>query len=205
MLLQVHTINILKASRANLKLEVGLQAFQYVSPPRVTVYLHICYASSAADGRQTFQLDPPPDSAGKSTATRTRKRKTPPPQGGEEANTAPPPTGPGQQQFAYAAESPVQPPTSEQTQQGPGYPLDPSIQSFANDGGGATDREQEGRPSATPAASGNPRIVNPSKRAEQNRKAQRAFRERRDACVVCNALTRPFDSMRIIWQSCKGS
>jgi hypothetical protein len=59
--------------------------------------------------------------------------------------------------------------------------LDPNIQSFSNDGSVAADHEREGHPPAPPTTPGTTRIVNPSKRAEQNRKAQRAFRERRDA------------------------
>lgn len=52
------------------------------------------------------------------------------------------------------------------------------MQAYNGDGTPVDDRDLEERGGPGSAAN---RAVNPSKRAEQNRKAQRAFRERRDA------------------------
>lgn len=85
-----------------------------------------------------------------------------------------------QQQFAYAGDGQGQPGGGEPPQPGAQYALDPGMQTYNGDGTPVDERdlEEHGGPGSAAAAN---RAVNPSKRAEQNRKAQRAFRERRDA------------------------
>lgn len=74
---------------------------------------------------------------------------------------------------------------NEQQQAQPGaqaYPLEPGMQTFGSDGNNnGDDGEHDENTGHTGTSSTPSRQVNPSKRAEQNRKAQRAFRERRDA------------------------
>lgn len=136
------------------------------------------------DGQQTFRMNTVVESP-EPAARRTRKRKTPPPQStGAPAQSS----GPGQQQFAsYAGaggEAGQQTSSTEQTQQSSGYSLDPGMQAFVGDANNAEEADREERATSGPhSPSGSSRPVNPSKRAEQNRKAQRAFRERRDAHV----------------------
>lgn len=126
--------------------------------------------------------------AAKPVSTRGRKRKTPPPthDAGDQVSAAA-----GQfASFAGAvdAEQPQQQQTSSQ------YSLDPGMQAF-NGGGEVDDGEHGDRSpgghSASGAGGNSSRSVNPSKRAEQNRKAQRAFRERRDAYVLLRLFFRP--------------
>ena len=49
---------------------------------------------------------------------------------------------------------------------------------------GASPQSQSVSPGREASSAPNSRALNNTKRAEQNRKAQRAFRERRDACVL---------------------
>jgi len=104
---------------------------------------------------------------------RTRKRKSP-----SSTDASPLQSGQGQYEFETSAQSAAEHHQQTTSQ----FALDPGMQTFAGSDGHAgmsgedgDDHSQQGR---SPA---NSRPVNPSKRAEQNRKAQRAFRERRDA------------------------
>lgn len=125
--------------------------------------------------------------AAKPASTRGRKRKTPPPthDAGDQVSAAA-----GQfASFAGAVDAgqPQQQQTSSQ------YSLDPGMQAF--NGGGEVDDGEHGDRSPGGHSSGaggnSSRSVNPSKRAEQNRKAQRAFRERRDAYVLLHLFFLP--------------
>lgn len=113
---------------------------------------------------------------------RTRKRKTPPTQANDTASSSSL-TG-GQYEFETSAQGAAEHPHHQQQQSTSQFALDPGMQTFVSTdgmGGGGEDdhgEDQGGSQGRSPASS---RPVNPSKRAEQNRKAQRAFRERRDA------------------------
>lgn len=107
---------------------------------------------------------------------RTRKRKSPPTQSNNTASSS----LAGQYEFETSAQGAAEHPHHQQQQSTSQFALDPGMQTFVSTDGGDDDHgeDQSGSQGRSPASS---RPVNPSKRAEQNRKAQRAFRERRDA------------------------
>lgn len=154
---------------------------------------HPTMLSFTPDATQNMRLrdDPPPITQ---PARPTKKRKTPPTNSDnhqQQLQQAPPP----QQQQTIQVLPPPHALIHQITgQMPPGYPYGPSDYT---PGGlpqtshpGVSIQQQPGQPNAQSqqqqgAAS---RTLSNSKRAEQNRKAQRAFRERRDQCV----LFRPF-------------
>ncbi|KAF8591009.1 hypothetical protein K439DRAFT_1657097 [Ramaria rubella] len=122
-----------------------------------------------ATAQQQQQPQPPSSDSPSGRPTRKRKLQSPPPeqQQSHQLPPPPPPPPPHAQYEAYYAQ-PHQPVDSQ------GNPVPPLPA-----GNGSAD----GSPTQTSANGPGGRQLSTSKRAEQNRKAQRAFRERRDAHV----------------------
>ncbi|KAF8320658.1 hypothetical protein DL93DRAFT_2073277 [Clavulina sp. PMI_390] len=137
-------------------------------------------APDARETQQTFRLDPSPDSAVKAAAPRGRKRKSPATSATGEASGV---AQPGTLTPFYTADTQL-PPGAPEGGTPVSYTIDPSMQPFSGEVPIEIENEQEDFNANGPAPHiHHGRPVNPSKRAEQNRKAQRAFRERRDAHV----------------------
>jgi hypothetical protein len=133
--------------------------------------------------------------------TRSRKRKTPP--SADAIQSIPPPPPPASMQHTLPPAHTLVPPPHL-----PGHVIPPSYQYPPGDYPPAglppphslappsAESVQEQRPQSqasngapTSTAAGTTRTLSQSKRAEQNRKAQRAFRERRDQCVLSRCLS----------------
>lgn len=152
------------------------------APPRVSRCAHyttapfhvqLTWGKCAAPTPQGFQQQPYPQPASVSpNPTTGRKRKTPP-----DATSHAPLPPPQHYPPMALNQQPYQQLVSQPLQQAPAAPSNDDDAAGSSSGG---------------------RALSTSKRAEQNRKAQRAFRERRDQCVsigrwpsVCTrALTR---------------
>ncbi|KAI0256413.1 hypothetical protein BJV78DRAFT_1273247 [Lactifluus subvellereus] len=157
-----------------------------------------------------LRQDPPPVTQ---SQTRTRKRKTPP--GSDALQPVPPPPAPAAMQHTLPPAHTLVPPAHLPGHYSPDYsPAGlPPPHSLAP----PTDSSQEQRPQsqtsngASPTASGTPRTLSQSKRAEQNRKAQRAFRERRDQHVkalesrsqLLDAALASADEANRRWEECR--
>ncbi|KAL0575589.1 hypothetical protein V5O48_006374 [Marasmius crinis-equi] len=175
---------------------------------------------------QTMRLreEPPPinQPAQPATASRSRKRKSPPDQSISQdapATAQPPPPGPQQiaPQHVMPAHAHPQmlqhypfpaPPPEFNPNHSPGMP--PPGPPPGAPGTEQQPHEQQDQTGAQGAAGGN-RALSNSKRAEQNRKAQRAFRERRDQHVkalesrsqLLDAALASADEANRRWEECR--
>jgi hypothetical protein len=144
---------------------------------------------------QTMRLRQDPPSVTQSQ-TRSRKRKSPPSADALQSVQPPPPPPPSTMQHTLPPAHTLVPPAhlSGHGIPPPGYHYPPG--DFNPTGlppphslpppPGEEQRPQSQPSNGSAAASGANRTLSQSKRAEQNRKAQRAFRERRDQCVLSN-------------------